>query len=252
MVKKIALGKGIASLLQETPNQILRSSLAEKDSKNDETEPEKESTQQTESSSGYLSVSISDIITNPEQPRKIFDEAKIEELSNSIKENGIIQPLVVMKGEAGYTLIAGERRLRAAKKIGLGEVPVVFKKVTKKEQMVLAIIENVQRDDLNCVEEALAYYQLISELNLTQEEVAKKIGKSRAAISNLLRLLKLPRPVIEMLQKDLISLGHGKVLLGLDDESQIQSLADKVHQEGLSVRELEKRVKFIINCRKRV
>ena len=169
MAKKMALGKGIASLLQETPNQILRSTLA---SENEAKESSKNESK--ELSGGSLSVKIETIKTNPEQPRKIFNEEALLELSSSIKENGIIQPLIVTKSNDEIELVAGERRLRAAKMAGLEMVPVVFQRTTRKEKMVFAIIENVQREDLNCVEEALAYYQLMSEFKLTQEEVAKK------------------------------------------------------------------------------
>lgn len=246
MGKKLALGKGIASLLQDTPNQILRSNLSDLDSVKADPSLMSETNIGTDSSSNVFdsaSMEIEKIKTNPEQPRKIFDEIKLEELADSIKENGILQPLIVTKNGEDIELVAGERRLRAARLAGLNKVPVVFKRTTEKERMVFAILENVQRDDLNCVEEALAYYRLISELKLTQEEVAKKLGKSRAAISNLLRLLKLPREVIDMLQKDEISLGHGKVLLSLDSEESIINYAKRSIQDQLSVRDLERIIK---------
>tara|TARA_B100000925_G_scaffold291950_1_gene282788 strand:- start:15659 stop:16597 length:939 start_codon:yes stop_codon:yes gene_type:complete len=242
MGKKLALGKGIASLLQETPNQILRSNLSDQDAKVINTSGEKTASDSGFSGEGAL-LSVDKIKTNPDQPRKIFDEIKLEELADSIKENGILQPLIITKNGNVLELVAGERRLRAAKIAGLTEVPVVYKRTTEKEKMVYAILENVQRDDLNCVEEALAYYRLISDLKLTQEEVAKKLGKSRAAVSNLLRILKLPRTVIEMLQKDEITFGHGKVLLSLDSEDVIVQYAKRSIQEQLSVRELERILK---------
>ena len=247
MGKKLALGKGIASLLQETPNQILRSNLSDvpeiSTGSNNVSSQQIDNGKTEDISSAGNFISIDKIKANPEQPRKIFDEIKLEELSDSIRENGILQPLIITKVSDYYELVAGERRLRAAKMAGLSEVPVVYKRTTEKERKIFAILENVQRDDLNCVEEALAYYQLISELKLTQEEVAKKLGKSRASISNLLRLLKLPRQAIDMLQKDEISLGHGKVLLSVQDEAYLISLAKRVVQDDLSVRDLERIIK---------
>lgn len=230
MAKKIALGKGIASLIQETPNQILAQSLKEEEKK-----PSNEE--------NTFLVDIRDIKTNPNQPRKIFKEKDLEELSSSIKENGIIQPLIVMKSDKGFELIAGERRLRASKKIGLEKVPVVIKKVTEKERLVISIIENIQRSDLNCVEEALAYYQLMDEFSLTQEEVAKKLGKERSSIANYLRILKLPRQVIDQLQKELLSFGHAKILAAAKDRETMIRLANEAIANNLTVRELEKLAK---------
>jgi ParB family chromosome partitioning protein len=188
-------------------------------------------------------IDINEIKANPNQPRKIFKEKELKELSDSIKENGIIQPLVVLKAEKGFELIAGERRLRAAKLAGLDKVPTVIKKVTARERMVISIIENVQRSDLNCVEEALAYYQLMNEFDLTQEEVSKRLGKERSTIANYLRILKLPRDVIDLLQKELLSFGHAKVLAGEKDRERCLRLANEAVTEQLSVRELEKNLK---------
>ena len=249
MAKKMALGKGIASLLQDTPNQILRTSLGEFDEgpKNMSMPDQTLNQVQTNSSdSGYKLVAIENIVTNPGQPRKIFKPEELNELADSIRENGIIQPLIVSLLEDGkFEIIAGERRFRASKIVGLNQVPVVVKKTTKKEKMVYAIIENVQRDDLNCIEEALAYLQLISEFKLTQDEVAKKVGKNRSTIANLLRILKLPRSVIEMLQSNRLSLGHAKVLISLKDEPEkIIKFSNKVVEQNLSVRDLEKLIEF--------
>ena len=244
MGKKMALGKGIASLLQDTPNQILRSSLGE--AKPDLEHLESNPVVPKPIDSSFLLVGINEIQPNPEQPRKIFRQEELLELAESIRENGVLQPLIVTKIDNGkYEIIAGERRFRAAKHVGLDNVPVVIRKTTKKEKMVFAIIENVQRDDLNCVEEALAYLQLISEFKLTQDEVAKKVGKSRAGIANLLRVLKLPRQVIESLQANKLSLGHAKVLMSLkDDHGKIINFAKKVIDQNLSVRDLEKLLDF--------
>lgn len=193
---------------------------------------------------GPSMVDVSKIKANKDQPRKIFKDKEIAELSASIKENGIIQPLTVQKDENGnLILIAGERRLRAAKLAGLEQVPVVLKKATKKDSMAMAIIENVQRSDLNCVEEALAYYQLMNEFELTQEEVAKKIGKERSTIANFLRILKLPREVIQHLQKEDLSFGHAKVLAALKDDEKSKRLAAEAIANQWSVRELEKNIK---------
>ncbi len=236
MAKKIALGKGIASLIQETPNEILKQSL-----KTAEEEAAAAKAQSKEVvATGPLMIPVSKIKANPGQPRKIFKEKELEELSQSIKENGIIQPLVVVElADGGFELVAGERRMRAAKRAGIEHVPVVVKKATDKEKMVMAIIENVQRSDLNCVEEALAYYQLMEDFQLTQEEVAKKLGKERSSIANYLRILKLPREVIEKLQKEELSFGHAKVLAALREREQIIRLANECVASELSVRELE-------------
>ena len=236
MAKKIALGKGIASLIQETPNEILKQNLknieqAERAANNNVVAPVV--------SPGPLMVPVSKIKANPGQPRKIFKEKDLEELAQSIKENGIIQPLVVVENDGVFELVAGERRLRAAKRAGLELVPVVVKQATDKEKMVMAIIENVQRSDLNCVEEALAYYQLMEDFQLTQEEVAKKLGKERSTIANYLRILKLPREVIEKLQKEELTFGHAKVLAALKEREQIVRLANECIASSLSVRELE-------------
>jgi ParB family chromosome partitioning protein len=181
---------------------------------------------------------------NKNQPRKIFSETELRELSESIKENGIIQPIIVQRiADNKFEIIAGERRYRAAKMVGLEHVPVVIKTVTNKDKLVMAIIENVQRSDLNCVEEALSYFQLMDEFKLTQEEVAKKIGKDRSTIANHLRILKLPREVLGYIQKNLLSFGHAKVLAALKDDEIIKRHAQQAVAENLSVRELEKLIK---------
>jgi ParB family chromosome partitioning protein len=233
MAKKIALGKGIASLIQETPNQILEKSLK------DEVEREVKEAAAKNDYTPYL-VAISEIKTNPNQPRKIFKEQELQELSASIKENGVIQPLVVTKSDQGFELVAGERRLRASKMAGLDQVPVIIKRGTDKEKMIMSIIENVQRSDLNCVEEALAYYHLMNEYGLNQEEVAKKLGKERSSVANYLRILKLPREVVELLQKEQLSFGHAKILASIKEREKAIRLANVAVEDGMSVRELEK------------
>ena len=248
MAKKLALGKGIASLLQDaTPatvvNQTYNSHYGSNDQQNSQSAPvEKEIEIRYEYSP--LMVDVSAIKTNPNQPRKIFKEKDLEELSESIRENGIIQPLVVAELENGeFELIAGERRLRASKKIGLEQVPVVIKKATDREKMIMSIIENVQRSDLNCVEEALAYYQLMNEYKLTQEDVAKKLGKERSTVANYLRVLNLPRPVIDLLQKEMLSFGHAKILAAVKEREDATRLANEAVTKSWSVRELEQAIK---------
>ncbi len=239
MAKKVALGKGIASLIQSAPNPALTQKLK---AKMDMEDTQNSSRPAIAEGSPSL-VDIKQIKTNPNQPRKIFKDKELEELSLSIKENGIIQPLIVVKTDDGFELVAGERRLRAAKKANLEKVPVVVKRATDREKMVMSIIENVQRSDLNCVEEALAYFQLMEEYKLTQEEVAKKLGKERSTIANFLRILKLPRDVIELLQKELLAFGHAKVLASVKERESAIRFANTAVNEQLSVRELEKLIK---------
>lgn len=243
MAKKAVLGKGIASLIQDTPNEILKANLTEKIKSVAKKEAKTKKIVKEELSESPFLVDISEIKTNPDQPRKIFKEKDLKELSLSIQENGIIQPLILSKAEKGFDLIAGERRLRAAKLAGVKKVPAVIKKVTEKDKMVISIIENVQRSDLNCVEEALAYYQLMNDFELTQEEVAKKLGKERSTVANFLRVLKLPREVIDHLQKENLSFGHAKVLASVKEREKAIRLANEAIAEELSVRELEKRIK---------
>ncbi|WP_372653561.1 ParB/RepB/Spo0J family partition protein [Halobacteriovorax sp.] len=245
MAKKVALGKGIGSLISGANNDAVLGNL-----KNKMTFTESENTQESKQAEVKTVVEyqpamieISEIKTNPNQPRKIFKEKELEELSLSIKENGVIQPVIVVQLDKGYELVAGERRLRASKLAGLTKIPAVVKRATDREKMVMAIIENVQRSDLNCVEEALAYYQLMDEYNLTQEEVAKKLGKERSTVANFLRVLKLPRDVIELLQKEFLSFGHAKVLAAEKDREKTIRFANEAVANNLSIRELEKLIK---------
>ena len=231
MAKKMALGKGIASLLHDSTSQTV---VAQTYAQHFEQSPE------IKIENSPLMVHVSSIKANPNQPRKIFKEKELEELAESIRENGIIQPLIVAEMEDGkFELVAGERRFRAAKKAGLEQVPVVVKRATEREKMIMSIIENVQRSDLNCVEEALAYYQLMNEYKLTQEEVAKKLGKERSTVANYLRILNLPRVVIDYLQKELISFGHAKVLAAVKEKEDIIRLANEAVASNWSVRDLE-------------
>ena len=241
MAKKMALGKGIASLLQETAPQTVVAETYKNQFQNQE-QTEKEIEVRIENRP--LMVDVSLIKTNPNQPRKIFKEKDLEELCESIKENGIIQPLIVAElPEGQFELVAGERRLRAAKKAGMEQVPVVVKRATDREKMIMSIIENVQRSDLNCVEEALAYYQLMNEYKLTQEDVAKKLGKERSTVANFLRVLNLPRPVIDLLQKELLSFGHAKILAAVKEREEAIRIANLAVAENWSVRDLENGIK---------
>ncbi|MGI4991211.1 ParB/RepB/Spo0J family partition protein [Halobacteriovorax sp. GFR7] len=252
MAKKMALGKGMGSLLGGTQGaskaskaQAAFSDLQKvaADNPAPTNKPVLNATPvvQVETNPSMLDITV--IHANPNQPRKIFKEEELHELSNSIKENGVIQPLIVVKADNGYELVAGERRLRASKLAGLTQVPVVIKRATDREKMVMSIIENVQRSDLNCVEEALAYFALMEDFNLTQEEVAKKVGKERSTVANFLRILKLPRDVVELIQKDQLSFGHAKILAGVKEREDCIRIANKAALDNLSVRETEKLIK---------
>ena len=190
-------------------------------------------------------VDINKVEPNKDQPRKSFNEDSLIELSESIKQHGIVQPLVVAKKDDYFEIIAGERRWRAAKLAGLKEVPVVIKDYSPQEIMEVALIENIQREDLNPVEEAKAYQNLIKEYNLKQEEVAERVSKSRSAITNSLRLLKLSDDVLTLLMEEEISSGHARALLGLEDSEKQLEIAEKIAKDHLSVREVEKLVKNI-------
>ena len=195
---------------------------------------------------------INDVEPNREQPRHNFDEDALLELAESIKRYGIIEPLLVKKEEDYYKIVAGERRWRAAKLAGLKEVPVVIKDYSNQEIMEVALIENLQREDLNPIEEAQAYQSLIREYNLKQDEVAERVSKSRAAITNAMRLLKLDERVQQMVIEDMISSGHARTLLGIEDKEQQYTIAMEVFDKKLSVRETEKLVKAYNNPSKSV
>lgn len=194
---------------------------------------------------------INEVEPNRDQPRTRFDEDALHELADSIKQYGIIQPLIVKKREDYYEIIAGERRWRAAKIAGLKQVPVVIKDYSEQQIMEVALIENIQREDLNPIEEAQAYQRLIKEYNLKQDEVAEKVSKSRTAITNSMRLLKLDERVQKMLVDEMISSGHARALLGIEDGEKQYNIALKVFDERLSVREVEKLVKNINKPEKR-
>ena len=184
-------------------------------------------------------VPIAEIRPNPRQPRRVFDENRLAELAESIHHQGMLQPLVVRQVDQGYELIIGERRLRAAQRAGLERVSVVIKEVSDAESLEMALVENIQREELTPVEEALAYRQLMEEFHLTQEEVAARVGKSRPVVTNLLRVLSLPDEITEAIDQGSLSVGHARALLALETPEHQIELARRVMQQGLSVRETE-------------
>jgi ParB family chromosome partitioning protein len=190
-------------------------------------------------------VDVSELRANPYQPRKQFDPDSLEELTESIKEHGIIQPLVVRKSIHGYEIVAGERRFRAGKKAGLTKFPVVIREFTDEQMMEIALIENLQREDLNPMEIANAYKKLMDHFSLTQEELAARVGKSRPHVANFLRLLQLPPAIQEDVSRGTLSMGHARALLGVKEPEVQMKLAEKVKREGASVRQLEEWVQQI-------
>ena len=188
-------------------------------------------------------VALELIHPNPYQPRIYFDEVKIEELAQSIREHGVFTPILIRKAVSGYQLIAGERRLRAAKVAQLKSIPSIILEFTESEMMEISLIENIQREDLNIIEEAKAYDNLLTRMNMTQETLAKKVGKSRVHITNTLRLLQLPKSVQDLVLNKVLTMGQVKPLISLNDPHKIQTLADKIAKEGLSARDVEKLVK---------
>ena len=242
MAKRTGLGKGLGAIFGEdvveqsdTENKnVSRETLSGHSKEEKKDEPGKE----------YM-MRVSSIEPNRGQPRKKFDEESIAELADSIKKYGILQPLLVQKQGDYYEIVAGERRWRAAKEAGLKEVPVVIKEYTKQQAMEIALIENVQREDLNPIEEAQAYQQLLQEFDLTQEEIAERVSRSRTAITNCMRLLKLDRRVQEMLIQGQISSGHARALLALENMDAQYQIGLKIIDQKLSVREVEKLVKLL-------
>ena len=198
-----------------------------------------------EETHGEIYVKLSKIEPNRSQPRKNFDEEQLQQLADSMKRYGVLQPLLVQKRENGFEIIAGERRWRAAKMADLKEVPVVVREYDPQQTMEIALIENVQREDLNPIEEAMAYQQLIQEFNLKQEEIAERVSKSRTTITNSLRLLNLAKEVQQMLVENRLSSGHARALLSLEDPKLQIELAHKIEQNKMSVREVEKAVKLM-------
>ena len=237
VAKKGGLGKGLGKGLDAL--------IPEDSSRKVNTKPKKEVSVEKVIKKEEVMVKISDLEPNREQPRKSFDEDALLELSESIKQFGIIQPLIVQKRQDYYEIIAGERRWRAAKIAGLKEVPVIVKDYTEQEIVEISLIENIQRENLNPIEEAQAYKRLLTEFNLKQDEVAERVSKSRTAITNSMRLLKLDEKIQQMVIDDMISSGHARALLSIEDKDLQYSLAVKIFDEKLSVREVEKLVKSI-------
>lgn len=241
-VKRNGLGKGLDSLI---PNKY--ADKTEKTSGKKTTE-----SSESENKTGEVMVKINSVEPNREQPRKEFDEDSLVELADSIKQFGILQPLIVQKKKDYYEIIAGERRWRAAKIAGIKEVPVIIKNYTDQEIVEISLIENIQRENLNPIEEAMAYKRLLEEFNLKQDEVAERVSKSRTAVTNSMRLLKLSARVQQMIVDDMISTGHARALLALDDEEQQYQIANRIFDEKLSVRETEKLVKLLKTPKKEV
>jgi len=195
---------------------------------------------QMDAGGALMHVPLDQIAPNPYQPRRAFDETSIEELARSIREHGIVQPLVVTRAGDHYNLIAGERRYRAAQRAGLDTVPVIVKELAQDgDALEIALIENIQREDLNPIEEASAYHQLHDEFGLTQEEISRRVGKERSTVANFLRLLKLPEPVKQLLASGQLSMGHARALLALDSAKKQQQLADRIVKNSLNVRQTE-------------
>ena len=238
-IKKKGLGKGLDSLIPDN-----------KSMKYETSEITVESKDVAAVNSGVQVLKINDVVPNRDQPRKNFDEDALLEHSDTIKQFGVLQPLLVRKRKDYYEIIAGERRWRAAKLAGVKEVPVIEKEYTDQEILEIGLIENIQRENLNPIEEAIAYKRLLEEFNLKQDEVAERVSKSRTAVTNSMRLLKLSDKVQLMIFDDMISTGHARALLAIDDPELQYTLANKIFDEKLSVRETEKLVKEIKNPKK--
>ena len=223
-LKRRALGRGLEELFNNEPidyNKIEEKIITET--------PKEE----------IVKVSLDELRSNPYQPRQVFDQTALEELATSIKEHGVFQPIIIKKSIKGYEIIAGERRVKASKIVGLKEIPAIVREFSDTEMMEIALLENLQRENLNSIEEAAAYKQLINNLGLTQEQLAERLGKSRSHITNMLGLLSLPKQAQELISNKKLSMGHARVLSKLEDEEQINALANQTIKEGLSVRQLE-------------
>ena len=222
--KRRALGRGLEELFYNEP--IAYDKMEEKIL----TETPKEE---------ITNVKISELRSNPYQPRQVFKQEALQELSDSIKEHGVFQPIIIKKSIKGYEIIAGERRVKASQMAGLDEIPAIIRDFTDEEMMEIALLENLQRENLNPIEESRAYKKLIETLNITQEELAKRVGKSRSYITNMIGLQTLPAPIQDMISDNKMSMGHARVLSKLENENQQKELADKIIEDGMSVRELE-------------
>ena len=226
--RKKALGKGLEQLFS---NEVINFDNFEK-----------EIVDEGKSTGGIVEIPLDEIRSNPYQPRVIFDSEALEELANSIKEHGVIQPIIVKKGIKGYELVAGERRTRAAKLAGLKTIPAIIKEFNDVEMMEIALIENIERENLNPIEEARAYENILKINNITQEELAHKFSRSRSYITNMLGLLSLPDLVVKLVESKELSMGHARALSKLEDAKRIEELALKIVREDLSVRDTEKMI----------
>ena len=233
MALKRGLGKGLDSLI---PTNVMMESEVKHPTVSTASSPEEEK-------DGTLMVKLSKVEPNREQPRKNFDEDSLQELAESLKQFGMLQPILVQNRGDYYEIIAGERRWRAAKIAGLKEVPVIVRELTDQEIVEISLIENIQREDLNPIEEAQAYKRLLTEFHLKQDEVAERVSKSRTAVTNSMRLLKLCDEVQKMVVDDMISTGHARALISIEDPEEQYLIAQKIFDEKLSVREVEKLVK---------
>ena len=231
MAVKKGLGKGLDSLITTKVEKPAEPKVEVK----------------VDNANGAVLMNINKVEPNREQPRKKFDEDALLELSESIKQFGVLQPLLVTERDDYFEIIAGERRWRAAKMAGVKEVPVIVKKLTEQEIMEISLIENIQREDLNPIEEAQAYKRLLTEFNLKQDEVAERVSKSRTAVTNAMRLLKLNDKVQQMLIDEMLTTGHARALLAIEDQEKQYEVAQKIFDEKLSVRDTEKLVKNIQN-----
>lgn len=234
-VRKPGLGKGLDSLIPDHHSE----------------KPLNNETGQADDKDGVLMVKLSKVEPNREQPRKQFDEDSLLELAESIKQFGVLQPLLVLDKKEYYEIIAGERRWRAAKMAGIKEIPVIVKEYSEQEIVEISLIENIQRENLNPIEEAMAFKRLLEEFQLKQDEVAERVSKSRTAVTNSLRLLKLEQRVQEMLVEEMLTTGHARALLAITDPKKQVELATRIFDEKLSVRETEKLIKNILNPAKK-
>lgn len=238
-VRKKGLGKGLDSLIPNTRSTQGKKEEAKKPEEKEEKIP------------GEQLVKITKVEPNREQPRKHFDEDSLMELEDSIRQFGVLQPLLVRKNKDYYEIIAGERRWRAAKRAGLKEVPVIVKDFSEQEILEIGLIENIQRENLNPIEEAMAYKKLIEEFHLKQDEVAERVSKSRTVVTNSMRLLKLDEKVQQMIIDEMLTTGHARALLSLENKEDQQILANRIFDEKLSVRDVEKLIKEWKNPKKK-
>lgn len=228
MNKGKVLGRGLGNLISNAPTQ-------------------------TENvNSNFQEIKISDIAINPNQPRKTFKDESIHELSETIKDHGVIQPIVVKKTESGFELISGERRLRASKLAGFVKIPAIIKNVTEKDSMLMAIIENIQREDLNPIDEALAYQELSEKLSLKITDIASRVGKNRSTVANLIRLLQLPESVLDRIKNGDLSEGQARPLITIGDKRKIEDLSQKIITESWTVRQIEEHVSLILDGKTKV